>query len=430
MRTLMLIGFVIALGGWSVTQVNASPPFSLTQRSVPPAIHLPLAEIRYGPYQQVDQPAPSIRIATGTDGANPYAGLVNVDGVLYGTTFDGGKYGNGTVFAVTVTGTERVLYSFEGGADGANPQAGLVNVNGVLYGTTPFGGQYGDGTVFAVTRSGQEHVLHTFKGGADGATPYAGLVDVNGILYGTTFYGGQSNPGTVFAITITGQERVLHTFTGGTGGPDGANPYAGLIELNGILYGTTFGGGGQYNPGTVFAITTTGKERVLYAFTGGTGGADGANPYASLINSKGILYGTTFGGGGQYNPGTVFAITTTGKERVLHAFTGGAGGADGANPYAGLVDVNEILYGTTFGGGGQQNRGTIFAVTTTGKERVLHAFTGGSGGADGANPYSGLVEMNGILYGTTFGGGGRQNPGTVFAVTTSGKGRVLHSFGG
>jgi uncharacterized repeat protein (TIGR03803 family) len=434
MRNLVSIGLAIALVSWSAAMVGASPPpFLLTQRAVPSALSLPLSGTPYGRLRHAAGAPQSVHPSTlGADGLAPLAGLIDVNGILYGTTQGGGQYGGGTVFAITRTGQERVLHSFGSGTDGAYPWAGLVAVNGVLYGTTYGGGQYGDplaggyGTVFAVTTTGQERVLHSFEGVADGINPVAGLLDVNGVLYGTT-EGLESNYGTVFAITPTGRYCVLHTFTGGA---DGAAPEAGLVAVNGVLYGTTVDGPGQYDAGTVFAVTRTGQERVVYTFTGG---ADGADP-AGLVAVNGVLYGTTYGGGlggapggPRYFGGTVFAVTTTGHERVLHSF---GSGMDGANPSAGLVDVNGVFYGTTQHGGryggGQYGGGTVFAVTTTGQERVLHSF---EGGADGAQPLADLIEVGCVLYGTTY-VGGKGDLGTVFAVTRTGQERVLHSFGG
>ena len=77
--------------------------------------------------------------------------MINVGGTLYGTTADGGANGKGTVFSVTKSGKESVVYSFAGGSDGAIPTAGLVNVRGTLYGTTADGGGPNNyGTVFSI----------------------------------------------------------------------------------------------------------------------------------------------------------------------------------------------------------------------------------------------------------------------------------------
>jgi uncharacterized repeat protein (TIGR03803 family) len=345
------------------------------------------------------------------DAANPYAGLVDVKGMLYGTTFDGGANGDGTVFSITRSGTETVLYSFKGGpGDGEYPFASLINVKGTLYGTTSEGGAYcgstgGCGTVFSITPSGTETVLHSFGGSGDGNGPLAGLINVKGKLYGTTNEGGANNDGTVFSITVSGKETVRYSFKGGSG--DGEFPLPGLINVKGKLYGTTIYGGTN-DDGTVFSITPSGKETVLYSFKGGSG--DGERPYAGLINVKGTLYGTThLGGANSY--GTVFSISRrSGTETVLYSFKGGSG--DGEYPYAGLINVNGTLYGTTIEGG-VNGVGTVFSTTPSGTETVLHSF-GGAG--DGEYPYyGGLISVKGKLYGTTY-YGGASGDGTVFRL--------------
>ena len=195
-------------------------------------------------------------------------------GTLYGTTSQGGADGGGTVFTVTTAGAERLLYSFTNAGDGSRPLAGLINVGSVVYGTTVTGGAYGYGTVFSVTTAGAERVVYSFKGGSDGANPQAGLIKVGGMLYSTTCgggYAGGNGPGTVFAVTTAGAEKVVYSFKDGIDN-DGANPEGGLIDVGGTLYGTTFQAG-AYGAGTVFAMTTAGAERVAYTFMdGGDGG--------------------------------------------------------------------------------------------------------------------------------------------------------------
>jgi uncharacterized repeat protein (TIGR03803 family) len=323
----------------------------------------------------------------------------------------------------------KVLYSFGAVPDGNSPHSNLISVGGTFYGTTFAGGAHycGSstcGTVFSITKGGAEKVLHSFSNGTDGFFPFAGLTSVDGTLYGTTGNGGVYNAGiggTVFSITTGGKEKVLHSFGSGT---DGSGPMADLIDVKDTLYGTT-GAGGAHNAGTVFSITTSGSEKVLYSFTGG---ADGGIPQTGLIDVGGKLYGTT-SGGGAHNRGTVFSITTRGRERVLHSFR--ANGTDGEGPEAGLTDVSGMLYGTTIAGGGGSECasgdgcGTVFSITTNGTEKVLYSFGGGS---DGASP-GGLTNVEGTLYGTTATGGGTQNGGTVFSITTGGTENVLHRFG-
>lgn len=345
----------------------------------------------------------------GSDGASPYAGLINVNGVLYGTTCYGGgnsSDGNlGTVYKVTQSGIETVLHSFAGGSDGANPRDSLVSVKGTLYGTTVYGGANNDGTIFKMATSGAGYsLLHTF-GGSDGSLPAANLISVNGVLYGTTYQGGANNDGTVFSITSNGQVTVLHDFAG----IDGANSDAGLSYVGGTLYGTTKAGGVN-NDGVVFSISTSGSGyTVLHSFAGGS---DGANPYAGLTAVKNILYGSTYAGGASNN-GTVFQMATSGSGyKTLYSF---GAAPDGANPQGQLIVLNGTLFGTTINGG-SNGVGTVFAVWPGfyGSETVLYSFASAN---DGADPAAGLLNVKGTLYGTTVNADTRYGPGVVYKLT-------------
>ena len=350
------------------------------------------------------------------DGQQPKAGLIDLNGTLYGTTYGGGKYVAGTVFSISTTGSEKVLYSFNTynkHNDGAYPSASLIAVKGVLYGTTEHGGGLADdGTVFKVSTAGKETVLHSFLGYYyheqhyyDGANPLASLVDVQGKLYGTTYSGGANQYyGTVFKIDRGGREKVLHSFIPYS---DGANPAANLVDVKGTLYGTTVDGGSllSIGGGTVFSISKTGAEKVIYSF--GYYGPDGSFPDTGLINVGGMLYGTVPHGGAIGN-GTVFSMTTSGNLTLLHDFVTAY---DGNQPNAPLVNVKGTLYGTT-DKGGSYGKGTVFSVTFSGNETVLHSFGYGS---DGATPLAGLIDVNGTLYGTTS-AGGTYGDGTVFAL--------------
>jgi uncharacterized repeat protein (TIGR03803 family) len=376
----------------------------------------------------------------GTDGAYLYAGLI-IDGAgnLYGTTQEGGAYGFGTVFELTPEAgggwTENVLYSFNNnGTDGVEPYAGLIfDGAGNLYGTTFVGGTYNGGTVFELTPQAgggwTEKVLYSFgANGADGDQPYAGLIfDGAGNLYGTTYDGGTYDAGTVFELTPQAgggwTENVLHTFN--DNGTDGYLPLGGLIlDAAGNLYGTT-----QHGPsrkrngccGTVFELTPqTGggwTEKVLYSF----GGKHGNEPNGGLVfDGAGNLYGTTIEGG-TYSSGTVFELTPEAgggwTEKVLHSF---GNGTDGIGPRGSLVfDGAGNLYGTTYDGGTYYlYGGTVFKLTPkvggSWTEKVLHSF---GNGTDGDQPYANLIfDAAGTLYGTTY-VGGTYNRGTVFEIT-------------
>jgi uncharacterized repeat protein (TIGR03803 family) len=200
----------------------------------------------------------------GSDGADPNGALTYVSGSLYGTTSCGGAYGakrcgvggppGGTIFRIGFAGKETVLHSFGNGSDGSQPVASLIDVNGTLYGTTAFGGTYGHGTVFSIRASDSSYsTLYSFGAGSnDGQTPMASLRDINGTLYGTTDSGGAYNKGTIFSITTNGTEHVLYSF--GASSNDGAYPQAALIDVTGTLYGTTTEGGGSGHEGVVFAL--------------------------------------------------------------------------------------------------------------------------------------------------------------------------------
>jgi uncharacterized repeat protein (TIGR03803 family) len=392
------------------------------------------------------------RFKSERNGQDPSGPLVALRGVLYGTTFSGGPESafqqyNGTVYSFDPsTGTDRVIYDFKGGTDGAFPTGGLVAFHGMLYGTTQSGGSgdcaKGCGTVFSIDpSSGSERVLHRFTG-ADGADPQEEMIVANGLLYGTATSGGIKNSttcsfgcGTVFSIDpSSGHLRVVHKFSDS---PDGVSPRAPLIDVDGTLYGTTQEGGDRTNCsigscGTVFAIDLgSGQERIAYSFEGGV---DGATPTAGLTFANGKLYGTTAEGGrgtcDQYNNacGTVFSIVpNSGKERVVHRF---AGHPDGADPESGLIAKNGFLYGTTRLGGVQPSdgAGTVFAINaSTRGERIVYAFpltSNATKAPRGESPAATLIVQDGLLYGTTAGGGkyscGFEHDsgcGTLFSIT-------------
>jgi uncharacterized repeat protein (TIGR03803 family) len=342
------------------------------------------------------------------DGANPHCSLVELNGIFYGTTAFGGKYGFGTVFSLTPGGTETVLHSFggEGLADGYLPYSALVAHGGTLYGVTDYGGTGAQtlGTVFSIKPDGTYAVLYSFTGGSDGANPIGSLAYAHGTLYGTTMAGGAANLGTLFAITPAGKESVLHTFQGGN---DGANPQSSLIAVHGQIYGTTSFGGASGN-GTVFSFAN-GQESIVYAFQGSPHN-DGSYPlYPPLTELGGTLYGTTYEGCDANEQGCVFSLTPAGVETVLYAF---AGKPDGASPLSSLLPLNGEFYGTTAEAGAHK-RGTIFQVSPSGAESVLYSFINAS---DGEYPQAGLIESGGVLYGTTY-DGGAFGGGTVFSFT-------------
>jgi uncharacterized repeat protein (TIGR03803 family) len=355
--------------------------------------------------------------AGGKDGSGPTAGLVWDGGNLYGTTSYGGQYQGGTVFELASAGKKTVLsslYPDYGEVPLDAPVVGgstdFLGIGQEFYLTASAGGHYGCGAIVLASNTGLAMALYSFTGGVDGCSPGGRLLRAGGGAFYGTASGGGSGAGTIFRVAKSGpyfqvNYGVVYTFTGGA---DGGAPEGTLIvDKQGNLYGTT-NGGGAYGLGTVFEINGNGAgETVLYSFKGG---ADGANPSGDLLrDSKGNFYGTT-SGGGAYGLGTVYEVSASGVETVLHSF---AGGSDGASPGAGLIkDGNENLYGTTvYGGSGticnqyqsQIGCGTVFEVSGKGVETVLYSFTGG---ADGGSPLGKLArDKQGNLYGTAYQGG-------------------------
>jgi hypothetical protein len=333
------------------------------------------------------------------DGAAPIGGLIiDSKGNLYGTTLEGGSTGNGVAFELAPnpdnTWAETVLHSFcpEGGGcsnDGGNPAAALLmDQAGNLYGTTGYGGAYSGGIVFELIpnqnkTTWSEVVLYNFCSAgdcADGDTPQSALVmDGVGNLYGTAGHGGNfTNSGVAFKLTPNRNttiwtETVLHTFGSETGNADGAVPYSTLV-MDGMsnLYGTTEIGGpsiGRWGGnGVVFELKPnqdgSWSESVLHSFLCSSGNFTdcprGSGP-TNLLMVAGSLYGmTTAGGAESSTAGVAFALMPTTKsasgwdELVLHNFCSESGCTDGANPAfisSNMLLVNNVLYGTTTGGG-------------------------------------------------------------------------------
>lgn len=350
------------------------------------------------------------------DGGSPYSSVIlGKEGVLYGTTWSGGTNASGVVFKMDVNGGSfTILHHFGAQNDGSSPFAPVVQADdGLLYGTTYYGGTNSNGTIYRLNPSTLDYsVLYRFTNSPDGANPYAGLIQgLDGALYGTT-YGGGSNQGTVFKINLDGSGySILHAFTNNFPiNTDGQIPYGGLVQAsNGMLYGTTLQGGTNLL-GTVFGLNTNGGGYSLLHHFGGSTNA-GTLQSGLLLGDGGWLYGTTVSGGVK-GYGTVFALNTNGSFATLRSFTNSP---DGANGYAGLaLGCDSLLYGTTTWGG-VSNAGTVFRMATNGANySIVHHFSGVRG--DGSHPYSGLTAAtNGLLYGMTL-QGGTNGFGTVFRL--------------
>jgi len=375
-----------------------------------------------------------------TDGANFSSLMQGRDGNFYGTTVSGGPInsrcvanleGCGTIFKMTPAGAMTILYAFgSAGSSPVYPYSRLLQAaDGNFWGTTT-GQENGNGaaSIYKMAPSGSTTFVSEL-----GGPSYSNLVQGgDGFIYGTTIDNGPGScswrstsclptagSGTVFKVSSDGVLTYIHTFTG----PDGAKPYAGLLQAaDGTFIGTTSTGGAN-NLGTIYRISSSGAFTTLHTFRGG---ADGANPaYSPLIQtSDGTFWGTTQFGGGSANAGTVYRMTADGTLTILHAFTGvithtgdplPTTAMDGLQPGAGLVQATDgNLYGVA-GGGGGFGGGTAFVVTKDGAYTQLYAFAGVS---EGGSPTATLiVGPDGNLWGTAQ-YGGTFNRGVIFKMTT------------
>lgn len=373
------------------------------------------------------------------DGANPAAGVALINGVLCGTTLNGGAQGAGTAFYMSADGSNFVAFRAFTNAPDAGSPAGELSVSGNgFFSTSIGGGSGGVGAVFAGQTNGSVSVLRNFTivsadnaTNSGGASPTALLAFAGGALYGTTTAGGSGANGTIFSLTTNGATfSVLHNFSvlnSQTGtNTDGAIPWGGLILSGDKLYGTASAGGAG-GSGVVFSIGTNGANlTTLHSFapldTITATNTDGAIPYGGLVLSNGMLYGTTFAGGSG-GRGNIFSLQTNGSSfTVLHHFTATDSvtrtNTDGASPSAGLILSNNVLYGTA-SVGGVGAAGAVFLLNLASTQfTTLHSFTAlASSGTNthGAFPVAPVMRLGNSLYGTTF-SGGPGAAGTVFSI--------------
>jgi uncharacterized repeat protein (TIGR03803 family) len=356
--------------------------------------------------------------------AAPSGLILGKDGNFYGVA-EGGAYSDGVIFKITPAGVLSVLHSFDSSTgDGSEPSGLILGTDGNFYGTTIAGGSNGSGTVFKMTAEGTESVLYSFRGfPTDSAYAASGLFQADdGDFSGTSDFGGPMNKGTVFEVSPSGIETVLYSF--GSVANDPAGVFSSLVEGDdGNFYGAS-GFGGVSNDGAVFKITPQGILTLVHSFTGGS--SDGSDPYRSglLKDSDGDFYGVTLSDGPN-QAGVVYKLTAAGVETILYAFDPGFGGS---HPEGALIQDNEgNLYGSTQGGGnprtvcGNQGctptgqSGTVFEITATGSAVLLSSF--GPTDEDGTSPSGPLLQAaDGTLYGVTS-SGGANNAGVFYKIT-------------
>lgn len=334
----------------------------------------------------------------------------------------------GLVNAPAQASSYQVIYAFTGGSDGAEPVGPVIADDaGNLYGETRNGGaapcgtqitaeNLGCGTVYRLSRGGTMTPLVNFTGpnGAYGLSPL--LLDGTH-LFGTAATGGTTNNGVLFTVGTDGTKfSLLHQFSG----TDGSVPVGALQMGPGrVIYGLTSSGGPGYPQagyGVLFSLAPDGTYTILHAFSGGH---DGAMPTTLLLDSSGVLFGSTEGGGFAGNKscakggcGVIFEyVLSAGKFVVLHVFNG----TEGSHPYLGSIGANGTLYG---------NAGSLFSLNVTSRYTVIDQF----GQYDGFGAVSGpAVSANGSLTGTNS-QGPYPSSGTLYQYA-NGTTTVLHAFG-
>jgi uncharacterized repeat protein (TIGR03803 family) len=290
-----------------------------TGATVAAAAGTPVAEERATPPAAVMK---TLATFSGKNGSEPQASLLlATDGNYYGTTLEGGKKNDGTIFRMTPAGAITVLHSFAGN-DGSEPMAALMQASdGSLYGSTSGGGKQGRvwGTLFRITLAGTFTSLYSFDG-TDGANPQGALIQASdGALYGTTFTGGgpDASGGVFFRLGLDGNVQILASFAKSDETmPNGGYPTGPLLLTGDGTFVGTATAGGAHDAGTLFRVTTAGVITDVHDFNV----ADGSGPSGGLAPdaAHAAWYGATLTGGA-HNDGTYFRLAGA-TFTTLHVF--------------------------------------------------------------------------------------------------------------
>jgi len=252
--------------------------------------------------------------------------LTQLNGVLYGISNSGGVTYNGTIYGYNVaTGKDSVYFQFNG-TNGSEPTSQYLSydpANGLLYGTTQQGGTNNDGIIFSFNPStGQENILFNFTSSA--YVPNGSLLydTASNSFYGLTSLGGANSKGTIFNFNPnTNQFNVLGSFGNALGG----SPINLIKGPCGLLFGTTTYGGNAGGGGVLFSFNLSSYQLTpLYSFTGGL---DGYGPAGSLTF---VQKGGTPNGSFPQTP--KITITTTGN--TICSGNSTTLTANGANTYS------------------------------------------------------------------------------------------------
>ncbi|MEP6747453.1 MAG: choice-of-anchor tandem repeat GloVer-containing protein [Bacteroidota bacterium] len=343
----------------------------------------------------------------------PYAGLVKgPDGYLYGTArTTSGTTSNGLLYKIGNFGTGYQELHIFSGADGRAPSGNLLYYNGSFYGITYNGGTSDNGVLYTIKPDGTGFSVMFQFNFANGRIPTGPLVVIPSIqgsyFYGTCQEGGNNGYGTLFRIGTNGSNyQVLYNFVSTMGRPTGS-----LLRYGSLLYGTTKNN--DANGGVIyFYNVASASVSVIHSFSSVINSTAEYNPNGSLLNINNVLYGSTENGGNNNN-GVLFKINMDGTLYHVIRQQDERNGAE-----ASLIYFNSQLYGTTTGSANLLTNGSIYRLNTDGSNyQPVHSL----GGANGYTPAGSLIYGNdSSLYGMTTSGGSMYNTGLAFRMKTNG----------
>jgi uncharacterized repeat protein (TIGR03803 family) len=342
------------------------------------------------------------------------------DGYFYGTSHGGGT-GYGSVFKMDTSGNVTTIHSFAGPpGDGSYPSGGLfLNSDGLLYGTTYDGGANDVGTIFKMDTSGGTYSFTSEAGpvcGVDGSSPIASFFKANdGNLYVPMTICGAGADGTVDLVSTSLGETEITYFDHNTS--EFSLPEGHMLQgSDNKLYGTASENPqlGPSSRGGIYRVGLGGGTfEVVHNFALGEGINIDVSPPLCLA-SDGSFYGATLAAtdsnGSGLSTGTIFRVGIDGSFQTLHNFSWPSG-PDGSTPYAGLVQASDgWMYGST-STGGKSGAGVIYRIDVNGNYQLLIDLADTNTGS--CQPYTELVQgMDGKLYGTT----GCAGLGTIYTV--------------